>query len=240
MVRLEVVVVLIFVGVAFAQLDPDDIPSEWLPEQFPNPKRNPQACGLGNKYGYVCDPNLLLTEKQRLILDWLMEGLVKNDTKCPCSVWACEQKRQGYSVGIALVKKMKIPDRSRTVLDQAKVFAHYLQSTHWHYGRCEEDIVVLYSKEDEVLQFMAGKTAGAVLTNQVARAIGNHVGGHFREGGNLPYGLYDLGLLLRDVLNGNTMYALAPKAEALHGSAGSLTVFISTLIMTVLALFIVS
>ncbi|ESO89341.1 hypothetical protein LOTGIDRAFT_229193 [Lottia gigantea] len=223
----------------FGQLDPDQMPSEWTPEQFPNPQRNSQACGLRNERGYVCDPNRILSEEEIDALNWLLLGLVQNDTHCPCSVWACEQKKQGYSVGIAIVKKLKLPTRTMRPLDQARAFAHYLETSQWHFGRCEEGIVVLYSQQDGALQFMAGQTASQIVTNDVARAIGDQVAYNFRNG-EPHHGLYELVLLLRSVLNGNKMYALAPSAEALHGGAESLTVVISTLLLTLTSFFILS
>ena len=36
----------------------------WLPGQYPNPIKYPEACGRGDKVGWVCDPDNVLARDQ--------------------------------------------------------------------------------------------------------------------------------------------------------------------------------
>jgi hypothetical protein len=41
------------------------VPYSYLPEEMPNPQRNPRACGLpGPEPGYICDPNGIITRHE--------------------------------------------------------------------------------------------------------------------------------------------------------------------------------
>ena len=58
------VTLLVLVSPTLSQLDQDEIQIITEPEQMPNPRRNPQACGLGHTPGFVCDPNGVLTHRE--------------------------------------------------------------------------------------------------------------------------------------------------------------------------------
>jgi hypothetical protein len=185
----------------------------WLPLEFPNPKTNATACGLGtNEPAYVCDPNGLLRE-HIVSINWILNDAAHNSTKCPCSTYYCEHndlwpRPKGYHIGLALVRKMRLQrngdGKLNTPQDQGQIFANNLESA-WNLGLCEEDIIIFYSHEDKVLAIYGGSTAMHKLTPYYRDLLAYRAGSRFNEGRIVEAVnrlLYDL----RTVLNCETTY----------------------------------
>ena len=45
----------------------------------------------------------------------------------------------------------RINKRLNSPQDQSQIFAHALESKHWRFGNCEEDIIIFYSVEDQIV-----------------------------------------------------------------------------------------
>lgn len=177
---------------------------------MPDPYTNPKACGrYENKPAYVCDPNNILPAKGADILDWLAEGTYLNDTTCPCSDYRCESndaKPYGSIINVAVIKKMKRPEGQKptteNLLNAARTFAYNLTNARWNKGVCNNNIVIMYSADDETLFTMAGKTSALRLSNTIITEITNHHIHHFMDKKDLTAGLYSLIVDYRNVLRG--------------------------------------
>jgi len=60
---------------------------QWNPDIFPNPNKDPQACGL-KTVGLICDPDLLLKNSTRKAIQEQLEHLQK-ELKCVIAVAVC-------------------------------------------------------------------------------------------------------------------------------------------------------
>ncbi|XP_060080133.1 uncharacterized protein LOC132559519 [Ylistrum balloti] len=207
----SLVVVLLLIGTGYCQNNGDLATiMEWEASQMPDPYTNPKACGrYENKPAYVCDPNNILPAKGADILDWLAEGTYLNDTTCPCSDWRCEANDAGpYGtiINVAVVKKIKRPEgqdpTAENLLNAARQFTYTLTNERWNKGVCNNNVVIMYSAQDETLFTMAGKTSALKLDNDVITEITNHHMRHFKNGRDLTAGLYSLLVDYRNVLRG--------------------------------------
>ncbi|KAI8792039.1 hypothetical protein BgiBS90_007503 [Biomphalaria glabrata] len=180
---------------------------EWLPEELYNPQVEPQKCGLKyNEPGFVCDPNRILGEDIHSI-NWHLKDAAYNGTKCPCSNFYCERDpypAKGYHIGVALVKKMVLQKNgdgsNNSVKDQAQLFAYILENEKWKMGRCEEDIIIFYSLDDNVLSLYGGSTAIAKLSPYYRNLLIHKVASRFNEG-RIVEALHNLIYNMKKVLN---------------------------------------
>lgn len=158
-------------------------------ENYPNPMKEPTICGRNNvRKSYVCDPEHILgsQDTEASQLDGLIAKII-NETTCPCSAYSCEHHREGYKIGIALVKKMaqKADARSQdddldegearkrkiiNSLHQAQEFALEIQKK-WMLGRCDEDVIIFYSSDDNVVYTITGDVARMKLTNEIVASV---------------------------------------------------------------------
>ncbi|KAK7107293.1 uncharacterized protein [Littorina saxatilis] len=187
--------------------------TSWLPEEIPNPQKNPKACGLGPNPGYICDPNGILTRHQLETIDWFLNGIAFTDNQamCPCSRYHCEHggAPRFYKVAIALVPRLALPmlttGRRAEPLDQVQNFAYRLEHDLWNISSCEEDIVIVYSRDDQALVTMTGSTAGRRLDPYSRSVIHSIVGQHFADN-RINEGLLRMVYEIELVLNGNNYY----------------------------------
>lgn len=189
------------------------LPTSWVADDFPNPLVRPRDCGLDDKPGYVCDPNRLLTRHQLQTLNWFLQGIAdtENVRECPCSHYHCENYngQRFYKVAVALVPSLKKQPNEKgdelTALDQANAFAYRLEHDLWNMSVCEEDIVILFSRDDKALVTMTGQTAGRKLDGVSRQAIHSIVGRHFADG-RINEGLERMVHEIKLVLTGKTKY----------------------------------
>lgn len=163
---------------------------------YPNPMTEPTQCGRETvRKSYVCDPELILgpRDQEASQLDVLIARIV-DETSCPCSAFSCERHREGYKIGIALTDKMRLDnfvdsddddyfdggdERTRKIqrnLHAAQLYANEIQrrwnnSTKLKFGYCDEDVVIFYSHEDNVLYTSTGRVARLKLTDSLVASI---------------------------------------------------------------------
>ncbi|XP_067674566.1 uncharacterized protein [Haliotis asinina] len=240
-----VLVLVVMCHTVIGQLDDEERPDEWNPEDMPHPVRNPQHCRLGQKAGFMCDPDGILTERSVELLNWLLRGAYDNDTVCPCSTYWCERTRKGTHISIALINRMKLAetfdDPDTAVMQAASNFALKLQNQFWNFGTCNNDVVIFFSRDDGVLFVSYGQTAALRLNNAVVSYIQGQFGHYFRPGGDIFVGLAEMVVAIRQVLNGNYHYdPNNPNADQLiggtnHVASGVLATVILALVSRILS-----
>ncbi|KAL5009908.1 hypothetical protein ScPMuIL_012213 [Solemya velum] len=219
------------------------VPQEWSPQNYPNPQIEPKKCGrMNTKASWVCDPNHIITSRHADVLDWFIKGTYENDTRCACSAYACEQNNAGYHISFALVRKIR-RDANATNdnigrLHDAKNFAYSLEQTLWDYGRCEDDIVVLYSYEDKILYTMAGRTAREKLTDELIQEISGRHGHHLQPDGNIGAGLIQILFDYRRVLRGAYLPPYQLQGEPILGGSSHVTSFVASFLVPFVAVFV--
>jgi len=164
------------------------------------PKNTEPRVGTDQQY-FICDPHRMLSLKDITAINWILRDAAKNGTTCPCSNYYCEfPKREhtmtGYHISVALVNKMKIENnivtnQPNSLEDQSNDFANKLVTGSWKFGRCEEDIVVLYSREDQMLAVHGARTAANKLS-RVERELLVKKSGHFFGEGRIAAGLHEM------------------------------------------------
>jgi len=151
-------------------LQQDAVRESWSRSMYPNPRTQPSECGRYMRQSYLCDPNHLLSDDEAIQLDLVLEG-VRNDTRCPCSNHACRTNpRTGYLIAVALMHHIEEEENYvdsgdsdvQEVIDhdlsKARLFAYTLERSTWNFGECDEDVIILYSKQDNVLYTITGET----------------------------------------------------------------------------------
>jgi len=172
----------------------------WNRRDYPNPQTHPMQCKRERK-SYLCDPNELLSQAEANQLDRVLESVV-NDTKCPCSTYTCRSSRTGYVIAVALMDKIEeeenyVDDGTSDIgevidhsLSKARLFAYTLEQSTWKFGNCDEDIVIVYSRQDNVLYTMTGEAARGKLRDAHIGEIAMKVMHKFRS--NIFEGLHDM------------------------------------------------
>lgn len=152
----------------------DDVRLSWTRSNYPNPQTQSYDCGRYSKKSYLCDPNKLLSDDEANQLDLVLQG-VQNNTRCPCSTYTCRSSRTGYVIAVALMHHIEeeqdyVDDGTNDVQDvidhhmfKARLFAYTLESYTWNFGNCDEDIIILYSQQDNALYTMTGEAARGKL-----------------------------------------------------------------------------
>ncbi|ESO12537.1 hypothetical protein HELRODRAFT_159093 [Helobdella robusta] len=166
---------------------------------YPHLEDKQMLCGRDSwKTISVCDPDKILGLKdvEASQLDEIIKK-IKHETKCPCSNYICTKDPGGYKVGVAIVKKLSDDDLASSLddedhyeqnsnrrkknekkLEEAGKFAHMVRNL-WKLGRCDEDIIIVYSHDDKVIYTVTGDMASKVLTNKLITEITGKV---------VPYG----------------------------------------------------
>ncbi|CAG2186565.1 unnamed protein product [Mytilus edulis] len=130
----------------------------WEKEDFPNPQINIDLCGRHCKTSWICDPNAVLSSQQADELDSIVNTVAESG-KCSCQ--NCTST-DGYNISIALVSSLKPSIKS--LKDSAVEFIHFIRDS-WNFQKCDNDIVILLSKDDRKVYTEAGATANKFLTD---------------------------------------------------------------------------
>lgn len=134
---------------------------EWKKEQFPNPKRDIEACGRRGKVSWICDPDKILSYDTANFVEEILASVRKNTSS------GCRNgdENPGFQIGVAVVKKMRcIPGESIAVT--AKNFAKHLHN-RWRVGNagCDDGALLLLSITDGKIYVSIGRRAMDVLTD---------------------------------------------------------------------------
>lgn len=138
---------------------------------------------------YVCDPDKILGpgDDEASQLDVIIKKIA-NESICPCSSYFCEHENAGgYKVAVAVAKRMSEddivvddddgydPSQTKQLLitkrlrEASKIADSLLKK--WKLGVCEEDVLLFYSHDDEVVYTKLGEVASKKLTRNLVNEI---------------------------------------------------------------------
>jgi hypothetical protein len=222
--------------------------TQWMAEDFPNPMLDVRKCGRCGVKSHICDPNKIISTANANLLDQQIMAL-KNSTRCACSKLTCLDKKDGFTMSIALFEKMRPIKNSKDGADRSgaphrlnnmNLFA-YTVLKHWQMGDCDDDILISYSLRDNVLYTIAGQTAGDKMESDIIGEISMAHRMQFSPSNRqeIYEGLRDMIISYREVLNGDykgrMKYEKAQVAALRSGapsvSAGVLIVLLTSLLL---------
>eukprot|EP00388_Colpodella_angusta_P010907 GDKJ01028196.1.p1 GENE.GDKJ01028196.1~~GDKJ01028196.1.p1 ORF type:complete len:517 (-),score=43.81 GDKJ01028196.1:36-1586(-) len=122
-------------------------------DQFPDPMRNPQACGR-RRFSYICDPDRLIgTEEQKDKLQYLLLDIRQNS---PIKIRCPNGEEKGIQIGIALVNKME-KTFSESTSAAAEDYARQIGRS-WGVGDpgCANGMMIFISKQDKIAHIYTG------------------------------------------------------------------------------------
>lgn len=155
---------------------------DWTKETLPNPRVDVALCGRECMQSWVCDPAGILKPHDADLLDEKLDGIATNGI---CGCRSCVDGKDGYKIGVALVRKMGIPsfvlpqnvDKDNMAIE----FSAYLRSVSWKFGSCDNSIVIFYSQEDRKVMTSTGSRVNDVLTVNCTGDIFNEAKPMLRE-----------------------------------------------------------
>ncbi|XP_022239657.1 uncharacterized protein LOC111085433 [Limulus polyphemus] len=149
----------------------------WTVTSYPNPLTDPQKCNRPQK-SFICDPDSILLKYQA---DRLNEIMIRTQKITVCVCQQCpEQSVGGFTVGVALMKKMFRPYNE----PQMKVVFEFAENLRkiWKLGHCGNDIIILVATEEKQSNFAIGPKFEEFLGLAQAMDIYNQSKLHFSNG----------------------------------------------------------
>ncbi|XP_074662334.1 uncharacterized protein LOC141914894 [Tubulanus polymorphus] len=183
-----------------AQVTP--VERSWHVLDYPNPQVNITKCGRRVRRSWICDPNNLLKFEEANELDSLIAD-IQRDTLCPCSRDICYRDGRGYVISIALVNKLTTDSRQQGMAQQVengRKFVRNLEKYNYAFDRCDEDVIIMYSRDDNIIYTLTGLKAREKLTDQILSDITRDATVYFMH--NLFMGLKHMLYGIRSVLEG--------------------------------------
>lgn len=159
------------------------LPTKWKVYEYPNPRFQPKRCGRV-KESLICDPNGIISEQDANDIETLLRRIY-SETRCDCQ--KCQIDETGYAVMVAIMPRMDrlMVNASQNpiedVLYNAKAYAYYL-SLYWGFTDCDERVIILYCRDDDVLYTLTYKDARKYLTDNVVIDSTLRATKHFKSG----------------------------------------------------------
>ncbi|XP_064627902.1 uncharacterized protein LOC135487761 [Lineus longissimus] len=153
----------------------DDVGPGWHYSSYPNPQTDLLECGRGNRMSWICDPDSVITMREADELDALAAD-IRRDTSCPCNSQVCTRtaRQAGFIVAVAMMNKIQRPYKSDGGSDLLTDFRNWvtnLEKHRWRFDRCDEDIIILFSKYDSMIYTVTGEKARETLTDELLYEI---------------------------------------------------------------------
>lgn len=204
---------------------------KWAYTDYPNPFLDPHKCSRTDP-SYVCDPDKILNKEEADQLDFTIKR-IRNDTSCICR--ECKLQDPGITVAIALMKSI-VSDQSTTDEETTKNFAIHLRHI-WNFGRCDDDVIVLVSSDDNQSYVAVGQAVSSVLSNELANKIFESSKNHFNNG-YLYQGLESIIESYYDVLRQLQHSSKKQKAKSINNKGITIALVVSVATLVALLLFL--
>uniref|UniRef100_A0A914VI82 TPM domain-containing protein n=1 Tax=Plectus sambesii TaxID=2011161 RepID=A0A914VI82_9BILA len=170
-------------SVVFAQSDPTK--SGWTTKDYPDPRIDFAKCG-SNSPGFLCDPDGLLREEDRIALKGHVEDVERQSKKVFNKSQFCSTGApDGLQFFIVLMNKM---DGSTVGQTETKLFAQEIKAKYDIFkdvNTCDTTVVIVSSKNDGQLYTVAGRDAqlpGSDLENAFNQNTDHFAKGNFAAG----------------------------------------------------------
>lgn len=175
----------------------EGIRRRWSVYDYPDPNsqnRDQQnLCGRENRSS-ICDPNRIISRAQADAIENLIQEVYR-ETVCPCA--PCRAQNTGYVIRVALMPYFErlFPDSDNSTLSMlrdAQMFS-YLLSERWRMGaRCNESVLIVYARDDNMLYTLTRKTSRVVLKDSDIQSISLIVRHYFDNINTIGDGLYEM------------------------------------------------
>uniref|UniRef100_A0A158P869 Exostosin domain-containing protein n=1 Tax=Angiostrongylus cantonensis TaxID=6313 RepID=A0A158P869_ANGCA len=126
----------------------------YTPETFPDSIEQPIACNM-HQASFLCDPSnqkiLLINEN---FYSFPILSLFRPSTRCTCSpmdVGQCDDSPRGFTISVAVVRKMVNLDSIRMAAEE---FADALRERQ-NRGQCNDDVLIFVSVDDHVVKYFS-------------------------------------------------------------------------------------
>jgi len=148
----------------------------WNIMQFPDPIRNPRACGREGP-SFICDPSNSLPVEKANLIDGLLKSIY-NETNSGC--YSTSAERIGFLVMMAVVPKMEkyftqnMGESMNSRFKEAVYFSYHLSTpAKWgnHSNNCNEMAVFIYAVQERVVFTMTRPRIKSILTDDELRGI---------------------------------------------------------------------
>ncbi|GFR76527.1 hypothetical protein ElyMa_000485500 [Elysia marginata] len=154
----------------------DGLRRRWSVYDFPDPhsqNRDQQnLCGREN-ISSVCDPNRVISRAKADEIDALIKQVYR-ETVCPCST--CSAINRGFIIRVALMPYFErlFPDGENTtagMLRDAQMFSYMLSEKWRMQGTCNETVLIVYARGDNMLYTLTRRTSKVKLTDSDIQSI---------------------------------------------------------------------
>ncbi|KAL8566300.1 hypothetical protein ACOMHN_028957 [Nucella lapillus] len=223
---------LLLLGVALACLAPavlsqqrsrsDKPVFQWSVHDYPDPFSYDtySRCGRYNKSN-ICDPNNLIPREKSDKIDKLI-WTVFHETRCGCH--KCIQNKHGFVIRVAVMPRMesifKKENTSENLLKDAQMFAYMLTQKWAMGGSCNESVLILFSRYDNVLYTVTLPLARGILKDEYVKRITIVVRHLFDNDDTIGDGLYELIERYMMIFENKKSKAFRPVASAQRSSDG--------------------
>ncbi|GAB1606912.1 uncharacterized protein LOC115221659 [Argonauta hians] len=164
----------------------------WYQNDYPNPRKEPERCGRETKKpSWLCDPDNFLTKNETMRVDKIIAS-VRTKTRCTC--YKCVNKDKGYLIMVAMMGKMyrKAPnhnDSETQLFKDSQKFARKLMRRWGGRSMCNESVLILFSKDDNMLYTVTESNAGKVLNDSMVLRVQDSAKWYFALDDHIGEGL---------------------------------------------------
>ncbi|XP_071949687.1 uncharacterized protein [Antedon mediterranea] len=156
-----------------------------LPD-IPNPQVNMYGCGRGGQKSLICDPSLVISVQDANQIDERLQELQKN-TDCECV--PRNDTCRGYTISVYLTPE--IASNIYGTTPTADDYANHLRK-YWNFGKCGEDIVIVFVKDTLQRATSVGKIAARKITEEVISDVHRKTNDRFNNENSYTDGLLDM------------------------------------------------
>ncbi|GFN85741.1 hypothetical protein PoB_001224700 [Plakobranchus ocellatus] len=169
----------------------------WSVYDYPDPQSQNQdqqsLCGRYN-VSSVCDPNRIISRTQADAVDNLIKEVYR-ETVCPCAL--CRANNRGYIIRVAIMPFFErlFPDGENTTLGMlrdAQMYSYMLSEKWRMQGTCNETVLIMYARGDNMLYTLTRRTSRVKLTNDDIQNIMLIVRHYFDDSNTIADGLLEM------------------------------------------------
>lgn len=193
----------------------------WRYNDFPDPHSYDtySQCRRSN-LSNICDPDEIISRDKADEIDSLINSVYR-ETRCECQ--HCIDYSHGYVIRVAIMPRMERvfknenwTDDTHEMLRDAQMYAYLLTDKWAMTGRCNESLLILYSRYDGLLYTLTRRTARQKLNDDAVKRITLAVRPYFDDSNTVAEGLMEMIRRYKLVFEDDPNKALRPDAEPIR------------------------